>query len=73
MSHREIDLCNLALCYNKTGNSEKAEHYYNIALEEFPDCIYAKNALERMHPVRNQYKSKSKNRGKHKARMPRKR
>ena len=31
----------LGLSYDKIGEKEKAEHYYNLILEEFPDTEFA--------------------------------
>ena len=39
----------LGLSYDKIGEKEKAEHYYNLILEEFPDTEFANRAKKELN------------------------
>ena len=39
----------LGLSYDKIGEKEKAEHYYNLILEEFPDTDFANRAKKELN------------------------
>jgi tetratricopeptide (TPR) repeat protein len=39
----------LALSYDKIGEKEEAEHYYNLILEEFPDTEFANRAKKELN------------------------
>jgi tetratricopeptide (TPR) repeat protein len=45
ISYREMALCNIAFIYSQIGDGGKSKYYYNIALNEFPDSMIAKSAL----------------------------
>ena len=32
-----MGLCNIAFCYSKTNNGQKAKEYYELILKEFPN------------------------------------
>jgi tetratricopeptide (TPR) repeat protein len=52
-SYKEMALLNIAFCYSQLGDGEKAEYYYNITLNEFPDNNLAKSSLKFIDSVKN--------------------
>ena len=52
ISYREMALVNVAFCYSKTGEGERAEAYYRRALDAFPDSVIARTALRLVESVR---------------------
>lgn len=45
ISYREMALVNIAFCYSQIGNSSKSKEYYLRTLDEFPESMMAKTAL----------------------------
>jgi hypothetical protein len=53
ISYREMALCNIAFIYGQIGDGGKSEYYYCIALNEFPDSMIAKSALNIINSIKN--------------------
>jgi len=51
--YREMGLCNIAFCYTQIEEAEKAEYYYNIVLQEFPDNNLAIAALNFINTIKS--------------------
>lgn len=53
MSYTEKSLVNIAACYIRMGDGNKAKEYYEKALSQFPDSEMAKRALQKLDAVAN--------------------
>ena len=53
LSYIEMDLNNIAFCYAQIGNGNKAKHYYQKILNEFPNSNLAKMALNMLQSGQN--------------------
>ena len=51
-SYREMALCNIAFCYGQIGEGKKAEYYYNVTLQEFPNNNLARSSLNIINSVK---------------------
>ncbi len=52
ISFTEMALLNTAFCYSQIGEGDRAKHYYEKTLEQFPDSGMAKAALQMLASVR---------------------
>ena len=50
---REMALVNTAYCYTQLGDGEQAQAYYQRTLNEFPDSMMAKTALNLLDTAEN--------------------
>ena len=52
-SYREMALGNIGFCYAQIGNGKKSKEYYEKTLEEFPESVLAKSALNMINAIEN--------------------
>jgi hypothetical protein len=46
LPYREMALCNAAFSFAQVEEKSRAEEYYRMALQEFPESVMAKRGLE---------------------------